>query len=112
MRESPVEVLAGAPVVLVAAGFLLHAARATGQGGPRTYRATARMAVNAAVPIPDDSAAVVASEGLLGGAFIEIVPGGSPDSLPDGGGIRDARDALSLSHLLLRYVSGGEGSAP
>ncbi len=146
MRESPVEVLTGALVVLVAGGFLVYAAQATGFGGPsegvrlnasfrsiegvslgtdvrlagvkigsvtntaldpQTFRATTELTVNADVPIPDDSSAVVASEGLLGGNFVEIVPGGSLTTLADGGEIVDTQGAVSLLQLLLQYISGG-----
>lgn len=147
MRENPVEVTAGAAVVLVAAGFLLYAAQATGYGGPsdglritasfrsvegvslgtdvrlagvkigtvteldldpQTFRATTGMTVDSAVPLPDDSSAVVASEGLLGGTYIEIVPGGSLTNLEEGGEILDTQGAVSLLQLLLQYISGGD----
>ena len=41
-----------------------------------TYRAEAKLAIENQIDIPDDSALTVSSEGLLGGNFIEIVPGG------------------------------------
>ncbi len=71
-----------------------------------TYRAEARFAIDEGVAIPDDSAAVVASEGLLGGTFVEIVPGGSFDMLADGALIQDTQGAVSLIQLLLKFVSG------
>ncbi|CAA9385661.1 MAG: Phospholipid ABC transporter substrate-binding protein MlaD [uncultured Rubellimicrobium sp.] len=74
---------------------------------PATFRASTELTVTADVPIPDDSSAVVASEGLLGGTFIEIVPGGSLTTLPEGGEITDTQGAVSLLQLLLQYVSGG-----
>lgn len=74
---------------------------------PATFRASTELTVTADVLIPDDSSAVVASEGLLGGTFIEIVPGGSLTTLPEGGEIADTQGAVSLLQLLLQYVSGG-----
>ena len=65
------------------------------------------MTLTADVPIPEDSSAVVASEGLLGGSFVEIVPGASFEALPDGGEILDTQGAVSLLNLLLQYISGG-----
>ena len=76
---------------------------------PQTFRATTKLTINADVPLPDDSTAVVASEGLLGGNFIEIVPGGSLTNLADGGEIVDTQGAVSLLQLLLQYISGGDG---
>lgn len=73
---------------------------------PETYRADMRVAVQQAVPIPDDSAIVVSSEGLLGGNFIEIVPGGSPFHFEPGDEITDTQGAVSLVSLLLKFVSG------
>lgn len=72
-----------------------------------TYRANAGLLVLGDVPIPDDSTAVVASEGLLGGTFVEIVPGGSLVNLDPGDEIEDTQSAVSLLDLLLKYVSGG-----
>lgn len=73
----------------------------------QTYRADTVMTLSDDVPIPDDSSAVVASEGLLGGNFIEIVPGGSLDNFASGAEIVDTQGAVSLLQLLLTYVGGG-----
>ena len=51
------------------------------------------------------------SEGLLGGNFVEIVPGGSLDNLPPGGEIIDTQGAVSLLNLLLTYVGGDAAPA-
>lgn len=45
---------------------------------PQTFRADTQVSVAQNIEIPDDSAIVISSEGLLGGNFVEIVPGGSP----------------------------------
>ncbi|SMX38098.1 outer membrane lipid asymmetry maintenance protein MlaD [Octadecabacter ascidiaceicola] len=73
-----------------------------------TYRAEAVFAINEGIEIPDDSAAVVASEGLLGGTFVEIVPGGSFEMFADGGLIQDTQGAVSLIQLLMKFVGGEE----
>lgn len=74
----------------------------------QSYRADATLALDSGVPIPNDSSAVVASEGLLGGSFIEIVPGGSLDNFVSGEEIVDTQGAVSLLQLLLTYVAGGD----
>jgi phospholipid/cholesterol/gamma-HCH transport system substrate-binding protein len=74
-----------------------------------TYRADTTFTVLDSIEIPDDSAISIASEGLLGGAFVEIVPGGSPFALEEGGEIIDTQSSVSLITLLLRYV-GGDGA--
>ncbi|MEN8840199.1 MAG: outer membrane lipid asymmetry maintenance protein MlaD [Octadecabacter sp.] len=72
----------------------------------QTYRAEAVFAIDEGIDIPDDSAAVVASEGLLGGTFLEIVPGGSFEMFENGGLIEDTQGAVSLIQLLMKFVSG------
>lgn len=74
---------------------------------PETYRAVTEFRLDGSVQVPDDSAAVVASEGLLGGNFIEIMPGGSPFYYEPGDEILDTQGSVSLISLLLKFVSGG-----
>lgn len=71
-----------------------------------TYRADTTVAVNTGIEIPDDSAIIISSEGLLGGNFVEIVPGGSPFFFAPGDKIEDTQGAVSLVSLLLKFVSG------
>ena len=73
---------------------------------PQTYRADTTFSVEEGVLIPDDSAAVVSSEGLLGGNFLEIMPGGSLGYYEPGAEILDTQGAVSLISLLLKFVSG------
>ena len=77
---------------------------------PETYRADTRFSVAQGIEIPDDSAIVVSSEGLLGGNFVEIMPGGSPFYFAPGDEILDTQGAVSLISLLLKFVS-GDGNA-
>ncbi|MEO0401832.1 MAG: outer membrane lipid asymmetry maintenance protein MlaD [Pseudomonadota bacterium] len=74
-----------------------------------TYRADTVVSVRGATQIPDDSAIIISSEGLLGGNFVEIVPGGSPFYFEPGDEITDTQGAVSLISLLLKFVSGGSG---
>ncbi|PVA07061.1 outer membrane lipid asymmetry maintenance protein MlaD [Thalassorhabdomicrobium marinisediminis] len=71
---------------------------------PETYRAEAAFAIDDGIGIPDDSAAVVASEGLLGGTYVEIVPGGSFEMFADGALIEDTQGAVGLIQLLMKFV--------
>lgn len=74
-----------------------------------TFRGDARFAIEDGIELPNDSAAVIASEGLLGGSFVEIVPGGSLDVYENGAEILDTQGAVSLISLLLKFVT-GEGA--
>ena len=58
--------------------------------------------------LPEDTSVIVASEGLLGGTFIEMQPGGSPFNLEPGAEITQTQGAVDLITLLLRYVTGSE----
>ena len=73
-----------------------------------TYRADMGILMRDGVQIPDDSAIVISSEGLLGGNFVEISPGGSPFYYEAGDEILDTQGSVSLISLLLKYVAGGD----
>lgn len=73
---------------------------------PQTFRADAKFTVRDGIDIPDDSGISISSEGLLGGNFVEIIPGGSPFNLGPGEEIEDTQGAVSLVQLLLQFASG------
>ncbi|MEI4470094.1 outer membrane lipid asymmetry maintenance protein MlaD [Frigidibacter sp. MR17.24] len=77
---------------------------------PQTFFADATVTIRDDIQLPDDSAILVSQDGLLGGAYIEIVPGGSPMNIEPGGEIVDTQGAVSLMSLLMRFV-GGSGSS-
>ncbi len=73
---------------------------------PDTYRADTKFSVADGILIPDDSAIVISSEGLLGGNFVEVMPGGSPFYFEAGDEISDTQGAVSLISLLVKFVAG------
>ena len=73
-----------------------------------TYRAEASLAIENKFDIPDDSALTVSSEGLLGGNFIEIIPGASYEYMQPGDEFLDTQGSVSLISLLLKFVSGSD----
>ena len=75
---------------------------------PETFRAETSFAIDDGIILPDDTAAIVSSEGLLGGSFVELLPGGSPFNIDPGGEIIDTQSSVSLIQLLLRFVTGSE----
>ncbi len=70
-----------------------------------TYQAVAEFGVVDSVEIPEDTEAKIASEGLLGGTFLEITPGGSDVMLNNGEEIIFTQGALSLLNLLMKFVT-------
>jgi phospholipid/cholesterol/gamma-HCH transport system substrate-binding protein len=77
---------------------------------PQTFFADATLAIDPAITLPDDSTVLISQEGLLGGNFVELQPGGSPFDLEPGGEILDTQGAVSLITLLLRAFTGEPGS--
>ncbi len=73
---------------------------------PETYFADAVIEIDTSVQVPDDSAILISSEGLLGGNYVELVPGGSLTMLEPGQEIEDTQGSVSLVSLLMKFVSG------
>ncbi len=74
----------------------------------QSFRAEATVQINNGIDLPDDSAIVISSEGLLGGNFVEILPGGSAYNYAPGDEVLDTQGAVSLISLLMKFVGGGE----
>ncbi len=77
---------------------------------PETFLAETTISVADSIILPDDSAIAIASEGLLGGSFVEVIPGGSPFNMEAGGEFIDTQSSVSLITLLLRFF-GGSGES-
>lgn len=77
---------------------------------PETFYADATFSVKDGIAIPDDSAALISSEGLLGGNFVEIQPGGSPTTLEPGAEVLDTQGSVGLIQLLMKFVGKASGS--
>jgi phospholipid/cholesterol/gamma-HCH transport system substrate-binding protein len=77
---------------------------------PETFRAETTFTVAGPWNCPTIRRVAISSEGLLGGTFVEIIPGGSPFVLAPGDAILDTQSSVSLITLLMRFV-GGEGGS-
>ena len=71
---------------------------------PQTYFAEARLRIPEAIRLPTDSAALIQSDGLLGGSYIELQPGGAAENLEPGDEIEDVQGAVSLISLMMKFV--------
>ncbi len=136
------ELLAGAAVLLVAAGFLGYAVVNTGRSpvsgyplhakfdridglavgsdvrlagvkigtvsaagiDPKTFQATITFSVLSSLKLPKDSSAEITSDGLLGGKFLSIVPGGDEKMLASGGEVAITQSAVSFEQLLGKFI--------
>jgi phospholipid/cholesterol/gamma-HCH transport system substrate-binding protein len=74
---------------------------------PQTFFADATIQIREDVVLPADSAILISSEGLLGGNFVEIQPGGALENLAPGDEIEDTQGSVSLVTLLMKFVGGG-----
>jgi phospholipid/cholesterol/gamma-HCH transport system substrate-binding protein len=77
---------------------------------PKTYFADAHIQVRNDILLPDDSAILISSEGLLGGNYVELVPGGSETNLEPGAEIEDTQGSVSLVGLLMKFVTSQSAS--
>ncbi|MGR3659603.1 MAG: outer membrane lipid asymmetry maintenance protein MlaD [Paracoccaceae bacterium] len=73
---------------------------------PQTFRAEAVFTVRDSVELPEDTAVIISSEGLLGGNFVELLPGGSSFNLKPGSEIEDTQSSVSFLQLMLKFVTG------
>lgn len=77
---------------------------------PVTYSARIDMRIDETVQLPSDSSARITAASLLGGNFLELLPGAGEDVMPEGTIIFDTRDPVSLSDLLGKIVFQGNES--
>ncbi|MXU65796.1 outer membrane lipid asymmetry maintenance protein MlaD [Oceanomicrobium pacificus] len=75
---------------------------------PTTYEAVTSFSVSADIQLPDDSDVKISTEGLLGGNYVDITPGGSEFLLADGDEILNTQGAVSFLNLLMKFASGND----
>ena len=79
---------------------------------PVTYSARIAMAIAPDVRIPTDTSARITAASLLGGNYLELMPGADSEMLSSGAVIYDTRDPVSMSDLLGKMVfSSGNNAA-
>jgi phospholipid/cholesterol/gamma-HCH transport system substrate-binding protein len=136
------EMLTGAVVLLITAGFLAyavaHSGRSSVSGYPliarfdhidgltvgsdvrmagvkvgtiadaridqQSYLAVVTLTVQDRLQLPKDSSAEVTSDGLLGGKFLSLTPGGDSTMLEPGGTITITQSSVSLEQLLGKFI--------
>lgn len=77
---------------------------------PVTYAARIVMSLDNQIQIPADSSARITAASLLGGNYLELIPGADEEMMQPGEVIYDTLDPVSLTDLLGKAVfSGGNG---
>lgn len=71
---------------------------------PVTFSAVIKMRIDEQVQLPDDSTARITAASLLGGNFLELLPGSSDENMVEGTTIYDTFDPVSLSDLLGKFI--------
>lgn len=78
---------------------------------PETYRAEVRFSLREDIELPADTSAAVVSNGLLGGKYLALVPGGDIEMLEPGGEVTLTQSAVNLEDLIGHMIfsqGGGE----
>ena len=70
---------------------------------PESYQARATFTVTNGLALPEDLDVKIASEGLLGGSFLELTPGASEFMLSAGDEIVNTQGSVNLLNLLMRF---------
>jgi phospholipid/cholesterol/gamma-HCH transport system substrate-binding protein len=78
---------------------------------PKTFLATVHMSIERRYRLPEDTVAKIASSGLLGDNYVQLVPGGSDKTIPPGGQIRYTQAAVNLEDLIGQMMYSPSGGA-
>jgi phospholipid/cholesterol/gamma-HCH transport system substrate-binding protein len=81
---------------------------------PQSYQAELVLALDQDVRVPSDSSAAITTEGLLGGAYVALLPGGSTTPLKSGDVIMDTQGSVDMIGLVGSLInrSGSGQTAP
>ncbi len=71
---------------------------------PDTYFAEVLISVNNAIRLPSDTSARIIPDGLLGGNYVALEPGGAEDFIADGGQIQYSQGSINVVDLLGRFI--------
>ena len=71
---------------------------------PQSFQAEVGFTVLNTVKLPRDSSAEITSDGLLGGKYLSLVPGGDDKTLAAGGSVAITQSAVSLEQLLGKFI--------
>ena len=76
---------------------------------PETYLARVSMSIEPGVKLPEDTAALISSESLLGGRYLALEPGASEEIISPGGRIPYTQAPQNLEQLLGQFIFSMQG---
>lgn len=71
---------------------------------PETFLARVSISVDPSIQLPDDTAAAISSESLMGGLYLSLEPGASEEFLEDGDRIQYTQAPQNLEQLLGQFI--------
>ena len=71
---------------------------------PKTFQATVDFTVAQNIRLPKDSSAAITSDGLLGGKYLSVVPGGDTATIANGGMVTVTQSAINIEDLLGKFI--------
>ena len=77
------------------------------------FEAVFEITVENGLELPADTEATIASEGILGGKYLRLIPGTADDKIPPGGEITRTRDFKILEDAvseIIGFATGGFGA--
>lgn len=77
---------------------------------PKTFDAIVTFSIDSRYQLPEDSAVKIASEGLLGGNFLSVEPGGSEAVLKPGSEVKYTQGSVNLMDLIGQAIFSATGA--
>lgn len=71
---------------------------------PNTYFAEVMLGISDSIRLPTDTSARIIPDGLLGGNYVALEPGGAEDYIADGGQIQYSQGSINVVDLLGRFI--------
>ena len=71
---------------------------------PDNFMGVVKFYVSSKIKLPKDSSASVLSDGLFGGKYLAVIPGGDDENLKDGDSIENATSAVNIESLISSFL--------
>lgn len=77
----------------------------------QSFQAVVTLSLEDGVELPTDTAIAITAEGLLGGTYMNLLPGGMEEVLLDGDEISETQDAVDLLGLIGKFIYSDDDSS-
>ncbi len=76
---------------------------------PKSWEAELTLALDKDLKVPSDTSAAIQSDGLLGGSYVALQPGGSPTPLQNGDTILETQGSVDMMSLIGSFINNSGG---